>query len=41
MNSVFTIGALLLFAGWIVVAYGLAQKRLNDAYSKHQNEEKK
>jgi hypothetical protein len=40
MNSI-SIGALLLFAGWIVVAFALAQRRLNNAYSKYQKEERK
>jgi len=36
-----TIGALLLFFGWIFLAFRLAQRRLNNAYIQYQGEEDK
>ena len=34
MNNELTITALLLFAAWIIVSFGLAQRRLNNLYMK-------
>ncbi len=39
MNSQLTTGVLLCFAGWIVVAFALAERRLKNAYSKYQKED--
>ena len=39
MDIKFTIGALGLFTAWIVVAFLLAQRRLNNAYVKFDREE--
>ena len=36
MNNL-TIAVLLLFGAWIVLAFVLAQRRLNNAYRKYQN----
>tara|TARA_B100000029_G_C17386883_1_gene891911 strand:- start:767 stop:892 length:126 start_codon:yes stop_codon:yes gene_type:complete len=41
MNIQVTIAALLLFVVWIAVAFALAQRRLKNAYSKYQIEERK
>ncbi len=41
MNSLVTTWALLLFAIWIAIAFVLAQRRLDNAYSSYQKEDKK
>ena len=39
MNSKISEVALLFFAAWIVIAFGLAQRKLNNFYSKYQKED--
>ncbi len=41
MDRHLTIITLFLFAGWIIIAFGLAQRRLHNAYANYQKKDQK